>query len=489
MQLKKSDILLQKDGFFFLNRKITNEEETYLRKAGLLHRVVGVPNPKVLRFWQSEAKVKALFGANRAGKTEASIIEAVWYLLGEHPFRKVKPPTRVRYMLPDYSTIEATIKPKILRYLSPQYLAGGSWEKAFSKRFHTLTLSNGSVLDFKSHLTPVLSLEGVSLHLVVIDEECPYEAYKSLLLRTVDTDGQILITATPLKGLTWMWSEIYEKADNILIFKEHLLMEENAFLDEAGVQRIVQLIDDPSRLRGEFFDNRVFPFATEALLTDEPIAGGTYYCGFDFGVNCPSALVVVRLVDDTVIVEDTKTWRNIGLGEVLESAIDFLRTQGYTNGGDLPLFIYDSALNAKDSSGFPPAYKFAELAIPALPSTKKVKESIGVLNSLMRDRRLLFRDRYLLNKLRALAYSGDNELPRKGDDEADALRYVVYHFYETGLLRLREDAPASRSDEGDEDEPFVPPSASALATEAIRLRRRQQYETAIGYGKYFWEQK
>jgi len=484
MTIKSEDIVLRTpNGFFFLNRAVSDEERHLLSKAGAGHRVIGVPNAKVLEFWRSGAKVKALFGGNRAGKTESATIEVAWYLLADHPFRELKAPTRVRYLIPDYSMIEGVVKPKLLRYLSPAHLYGGSWEKAYNKRFHQLRLQNGSLLDFKTHLTPLLGLEGVSLHLVVIDEECDYEAYKSLLVRTMDTDGQVVITATPLKGLTWMWTEIKEKADGNLIFVAHLTTEENRFIGEESVQKVEALIDDPARFRGEFFDQRVFPYCTEALLIDEPIAGGTYYVGFDFGVNCPAVVVVVRLTDDgRVIVEDHKEWRNTGLSEVLDEAIVWLREQGFTNAGDLPIFIYDSALNGRDTTGYPPAWKFGEKGIASLPSTKKVAESIGVLNSLMRAHRLLFYDRTLHRTMRGMAYKHGKELPKKGDDAVDALRYAVYHLYSTGLLRLNDDASMSATETEPEEEDVFP-SASAIVAERIR-RRREVKQAQIGYGRW-----
>ena len=483
MTIKSEDIILRTaNGFYFLSRPVSDEERRLLTKGGAGHRVIGVPNAKVLEFWRSGAKVKALFGGNRAGKTESATIEVAWYLLADHPFRDLKAPTRVRYLIPDYSMIEGVIKPKLLRYLSPAHLFGGSWEKAYSKRFHQLRLQNGSLLDFKTHLTPLLGLEGVSLHLVVIDEECDYEAYKSLLVRTMDTNGQVVITATPLKGLTWMWTEIKEKADGNLIFVAHLTTEENRFLDEQGVQRVATLIDDPARFQGEFFDQRVFPYCTEALLIDEPIAGGTYYVGFDFGVNCPAVAVVVRFTDDgKVLVEDHKEWRNTGLSEVLDEAIVWLRQQGYTNAGDLPIFIYDSALNGRDTSGYPPAWKFGEKGIASLPSTKKVAESIGVLNSLMRAHRLLFYDRVLHRTMRGMAYKQGKELPKKGDDAVDALRYAVYHLYSTGLLRLNDETPAPATEAEPEKEVF--PTASTIIAERIK-RRREGKQAQVGYGRW-----
>jgi len=484
MTIKGEDIVLRTpNGFFFLNRAVSDEERRLLSKAGAGHRVIGVPNAKVLEFWRSGAKVKALFGGNRAGKTESATIEVAWYLLADHPFRELKAPTRVRYLIPDYSMIEGVVKPKLLRYLSPAHLYGGSWEKAYNKRFHQLRLQNGSLLDFKTHLTPLLGLEGVSLHLVVIDEECDYEAYKSLIVRTMDTDGQVIITATPLKGLTWMWTEIKEKADGNLIFVAHLTTEENRFIGEESVQKVEALIDDPARFRGEFFDQRVFPYCTEALLIDEPIAGGTYYVGFDFGVNCPAVVVVIRLTDDgKVIVEDHKEWRNTGLSEVLDEAIVWLREQGYTNAGDLPIFIYDSALNGRDTTGYPPAWKFGEKGIASLPSTKKVAESIGVLNSLMRAHHLLFYDRTLHRTMRGMAYKHGKELPKKGDDAVDALRYAVYHLYSTGLLRLNDETPAPAT-EAEPEEEDVFPSASAIVAERIR-RRREVKQAQVGYGRW-----
>jgi hypothetical protein len=81
-----------------------------------------------------------------------------------------------------------------------------------------------------------------------------------------------------------------------------------------------------------------------------------------------------------------------------------------------------------------------------------------------------------------MAYKHGKELPKKGDDAVDALRYAVYHLYSTGLLRLNDETPAPAI-EAEPEEEDVFPSASAIVAERIR-RRREEKQAQVGYGRW-----
>ena len=69
-----------------------------------------------------------------------------------------------------------------------------------------------SMLQFKSYDQGREAFQGVSCHVIHLDEECPMEIYTECLLRTMTVDGILYLTATPLLGLT----------DIMLAFLPHL---------------------------------------------------------------------------------------------------------------------------------------------------------------------------------------------------------------------------------------------------------------------------
>ena len=431
-----------RDFYFFTE---PNEAVLEAQKRGFGYRVIWVANPVQMDFWRCNSKVKALFGANRSGKTEAVLIDVVWRLLGVHPFLDVpKPPVYIRWILPDYGLIQMTLRPKFERYLPPSALRGGSWEKAYSDRYHTLFLRNGSRIDFRSHKVGLLGLEGVSLDAVVIDEECPYEVYRTCLMRTLDTDGQVLISATPLKGLTWLYTEVWQKADGELISVFQTKIEDNKAIAEESLSKIKRLVDDPRRLSGEFTDIRVFPELTTEHIAPPPV-DGIYFGGFDWGYRHKSALVVLLVSDGKVWVMDVWEEPYLSIGEAVSEMKRFV------GGRYEPItIVYDSQLDAPDTTGVPPSHKVVG-SFTAIPATKKEQHSLAVVNELLRRRLLFFNDkpsvRDLFSRMQRYAYKEFGEKTKENDDAIDALRYGVYWLWENGFLQWKPHQPSVEDDD------------------------------------------
>jgi phage terminase large subunit-like protein len=59
-----------------------------------------------------------------------------------------------------------------------------------------------SVVELKSYEMGRAAFEGTARHLIWLDEEPPMDVYTECLLRTMTTDGMVMITFTPLQGLS-----------------------------------------------------------------------------------------------------------------------------------------------------------------------------------------------------------------------------------------------------------------------------------------------
>ena len=170
------------------------------------------PHYKQEQFHASRAKGTVFIGGNRSGKTVGGGAEAVMRLIGKHPYRDIPgAPCRGRMVTVD---IEEGIKkiaiPEIMRWMPKKYLKNGSWDDSYDKQSRTLTLTNGSFLEFMSYEQAVEKFAGTSRHFVWFDEEPPKEIFNECMMRLVDTDGDWWITMTPLIEMSWVKDEIYD---------------------------------------------------------------------------------------------------------------------------------------------------------------------------------------------------------------------------------------------------------------------------------------
>lgn len=172
------------------------------------------PHDKQKIFHISQMKEKLFIGGNRSGKTVANVCECIWRATKTHPYRPdlnaIAEPVRGRFVT--VSFVDGLIKivlPLFKKWLPKKYLIQGSWEKSYNKMERTLTLNNGSFIEFMSYDQEVEKFAGTSRHFVAFDEEPPMVVWEECLLRLADTYGDWWISMTPVEGLTWIYEEIY----------------------------------------------------------------------------------------------------------------------------------------------------------------------------------------------------------------------------------------------------------------------------------------
>lgn len=158
-------------------------------------------------------------GGNQSGKTTAGVADDLIQaldadLLPPHllPFKKFKPPFYWRIFTPDLQSTMEIVQHKIRELVPPQALLGGSWDKAYNKQQRVLFFENGSWCYFNSYDQDLDKLGGVTLMRNHYDEEPPRSVWEESQPRLVRYNGDEIFTMTPLKGLTWMYHEIWRKA-------------------------------------------------------------------------------------------------------------------------------------------------------------------------------------------------------------------------------------------------------------------------------------
>ena len=90
--------------------------------------------------------------------------------------------------------------------ISPDLIIGRTMRRGVADAIDTLQVKhvNGgiSTLGFKSYDQGREKFQGTSRHLIHLDEEPDVEIYEECLLRTLDVQGHMMLTMTPLKGMT-----------------------------------------------------------------------------------------------------------------------------------------------------------------------------------------------------------------------------------------------------------------------------------------------
>src|SRR6187402_1282362 len=171
------------------------------------------PHPSQEKFHRSTANEKLYIGGNRSGKTVGGVTEDIQWLTGNHKYRidLPEPPIRGRMVAVDIEDgIKKIALPEVMRWTPPSSLKNGSFEDSYDRQSRTLTLMNGSFLEFMSYEQDVAKFAGTSRHFTHFDEEPPEDIFNECLMRLVDTDGSYWITMTPLIELTWVVDRIYE---------------------------------------------------------------------------------------------------------------------------------------------------------------------------------------------------------------------------------------------------------------------------------------
>ncbi len=195
--------------------------------VGELDRSINKPNilnytpyPEQKRFHCSEKPGRYVAGGNRGGKTDAIVVESIYWATNTHPFRK-RPAAwghgaiQQRIVVVDVEKgVNQIMIPKFKRWIASSMLVDGSWDKSWDAKGLILTFANGSTIDFLTFGMELDKHGGVPRHIVYFDEEPPQHIFNENLMRLMDYDGWWVISATPVRGMGWTYDMLWEPAEN-----------------------------------------------------------------------------------------------------------------------------------------------------------------------------------------------------------------------------------------------------------------------------------
>lgn len=261
------------------------------------------PSTKQKLFHQMENHGRLYIGGNRSGKSYGSVAEDVWWLTGTHPYIDVpEGPIRGRVVCVDFTYgLEQIILPLFKILLPASELIDGSWESSYSKSLRTLTLKNGSTVEFMSYEQDTEKFAGTSRHFVHYDEEPPLHIFNECNARLVDTNGRYWISMTPVEGLTWTHEKIYEPGkegdSNIGIVEADML--DNPHITAEAAELYLSGLDDDERAAREHgtyvqlggLVYKQFHIDRHVIEPFIPPKDWLWYCSLDHGYNNPTAVL------------------------------------------------------------------------------------------------------------------------------------------------------------------------------------------------------
>jgi hypothetical protein len=170
------------------------------------------------RFHTAGQRFRAMFPGNGAGKTTTMGVEVDWWIQHNHPYRRI--PTWP--ILAVWFTLKFQQFEVLREQLERKCLTRG-WRWDGQK--HCYKWANGGRLFIFSADADWSAAQGINPDLICFDENPPVKIWREMQMRRRgDKKTEFLVAATATKGLTWMFSDLFQPW---LEFHEKLGMSED----------------------------------------------------------------------------------------------------------------------------------------------------------------------------------------------------------------------------------------------------------------------
>lgn len=201
-------------------------------------------------------KFTVAFGGNQSGKSEAGAIACA----------KI-------FDVPDTRILCATIETKLSinvqqrklhQYLRDSNIQYGSYNAVRGWKNNVIVGRNRSKILFKTYAQGFESFQGDEYDLVWLDEECSWDIFQEVIMRTVKRDGGILLTFTSLQGFTRLVNFLWD-TNNSEVWSTVLDLYMNPYILKSSKDSILRSIDPDeveSRIHGR-------PHLKEGLIYKE----------------------------------------------------------------------------------------------------------------------------------------------------------------------------------------------------------------------------
>jgi phage terminase large subunit-like protein len=264
----------------------------------------GKLHAKQVEMLHSAARHRWLFWGNQAGKTAFGAIDLALLTLGRHPVQKWQPPIYCWASALTWELWEKILLPELLTWLPPdRVLSAPPAHRNSTNRDIVILADNGT----ESRITGKAAQQGADryqsarIHRIWYDEEHPEAVYDETQPRLLRFGGDSLGTMTPLKGLTYLHSRIYEpwkqgREEARDHFCSHAGIADNPSMKPEVIDELKrELRNNPAQLEARLYGHFVRPFGSvwpykEAMLVDLTLEDvkiacrrDNPFCGLDLG--------------------------------------------------------------------------------------------------------------------------------------------------------------------------------------------------------------
>ena len=368
---------------------------------------------------------------------------------GIHPYRKNRDNVFGWVVSLSQQVQRDVAQSKILQYLNPEWIddvimLSGRKDSIKNGVIDQIKIKNVfggiSTIGFKSCDQGREKFQGSSLDFVWFDEEPPKDIYEECRMRVLDKNGDIFGTMTPLKGLTFIYDEIYlNRSNSPDIWYEFMEWADNPFLDKKEVKKLTATLSDTeleSRRYGKFrsdtglvyteFDENVHviepfdvPYDWQDVLSIDPGLNNPLSCHW-YCVDYDGNIYVVA--------EHYEAKRDIGYhANKINEISDIIGW--HRDGKGRIVALIDSAANQRTLASQKSVTElFYEYGIVANPKVNKdLFAGIARVKEYFKSNKI-FIFKNCVNMIREIKgyWWGDGDVPKKKDDHSlDELRYYV----------------------------------------------------------------
>lgn len=272
---------------------------------------------------------RLFLAGNRCGKTYCGAMEMAIHLTGLYPswwqgIRFDKPIRAWAASVTTESTRDILQKVYLgcddldVRGAIPQHLVEKvTMRRGVSGAVDTVYVKHSSggvsLLGFKSYDQGREKFQGTSRHFIHLDEECDIRIYEECLLRTLDVGGSVVLTMTPLKGMTDVCEHFMREDSQQNRTLIQASWEDATHLSENEKERLRQTLRPHEREAREkgipsLGSGKIYP-VKESDIACERFEIPPYFkrvFGIDFGWTNPTAIVHLAhdVENDIVYVTD-----------------------------------------------------------------------------------------------------------------------------------------------------------------------------------------
>ncbi len=435
--------------------RVQAEQDRRREKDALAKYNTGeVKHEKQLAFHRCPKRNRWVFGGNRSGKTECGAVECVYMARGIHPYRQNRQNVAGWVVSLSMQVQRDVAQKKILKYLRADWIeeivmSSGRKDSPENGIIDFIRVKNvlggSSVIGFKSCDQGREKFQGASLDFVWFDEEPPEDVYRECRMRVFDRRGDIFGTMTPLKGLTFVYNEIFcNRHNDPEAWYEFIEWSDNPYLDKQEILLLEGSMDEntlQSRRYGRFVSDSVglvYPEFDEGIHVVDPFPLPLDWqdtIAIDPGLNNPLSAHWYAVDFDGnvyVVAEHYEAGRDVDHHAEAIRNIS-ARLGWHTDGKGRLCALIDSAAKQRTLGSVKSvAELFYERGILVNPNVEKdLFSGIARVKSYLNQKNCLpnlYIFRGCVNLIRELKgyYWGSGDTPRKADDHSlDELRYYL----------------------------------------------------------------